>query len=266
MTAPPPTAPLQPGDPYERYMGRWSRPLALRLLAWLAQRHGQRWLDVGCGTGALCTAILDHAAPARVMGIDPSDEMLAAARASLGTRAELHRASAESIPLGDDAVDVTVSSLVLQALPDAPRALLEMTRVTRGGGIVAAAVWDYALRARFIRLFWDAAASADSRAAALDEAARHPLCQPEPLTALFAGAGLQGVRTGSIEIETRFANFDDCWQALLHGQGAAPDYMAGLDEPARQRLRKALRSRMPVGPGGATSLAARAWVVRGTVV
>ena len=265
MTAPPPPAPQQPGDPYERYMGRWSRPLALRFLAWLAQRHGQRWLDVGCGTGALSTAILDHAAPTLVVGVDRSGEMLEAAKASLGTHAVLHQASAEHLPLGDAAVDVTVSSLVLQALPDAPRALQEMVRVTRSGGIVAAAVWDYALRARFIRLFWDAATSADPRAAALDEAARHPLCQPEALTRLFEGAGLQGVRTGSIEIETRFATFDDCWQALLHGQGAAPDYMASLDEPARQRLRKALRSRMPVGPGGATSLAARAWVVRGTV-
>lgn len=265
MTAPPTSAPWQPGDPYERYMGRWSRPLALRFLAWLAQRHGQRWLDVGCGTGAMCTAIVDHAAPTLVIGIDPSDEMLAAASASLGTRATLHKAAAESIPLGDDAVDVTVSSLVLQILPDASRALQEMSRVTRSGGLVAAAVWDYALRARFIRLFWDAAAGVDPRAAKLDEAVRYPLCQPEALVTLFQGAGLQGVRTGAIEIETRFANFEDCWQALLHGQGAAPEYTAGLDEPTRQRLRKALRTRMPVGPGGATSLAARAWVVRGTV-
>lgn len=265
MTAPPPTAPLQPGDPYERYMGRWSRPLALRFLAWLAQRHGQRWLDVGCGTGALSAAIIDHAAPTLVIGVEPSTEMLAAATASLGARAALHQGSAGRLPLGDDTVDITVSSLVLQLLPDAPRALHEMSRVTRSGGIVAAAVWDYALRARFIRLFWDAAASADPRAAALDEAVQHPLCDTEKLAALFEGAGLQAVRTGAIEIETRFANFDDCWQALLHGEGAAPQYVAGLDEASRQRLRKALRSRMPVGPGGATSLAARAWVVRGTV-
>lgn len=265
MTVPPPPANPQPGDPYERYMGRWSRPLALRLLAWLAQRHGQRWLDVGCGTGAVCTAIIDHAAPTLVVGLDPSDEMLAAAAASLGPRAVLHRAAAEAMPLGDDAVDVAVSSLVLQALPDARQALNEMSRVTRSGGTVAAAVWDCALRARFIRLFWDAATSADPRAAAHDEALLHPLCQPEVLAALFEGAGLQGVRTGAIEIETRFANFDDCWQSLLQGQGAAPAYVAGLDETARQRLRKALRARMPVGPGGATTLAARAWVVRGTV-
>ena len=41
------------GDVYEPYVGRWSRLVALELLAWLAAPPGLDWLDVGCGTGAL---------------------------------------------------------------------------------------------------------------------------------------------------------------------------------------------------------------------
>jgi SAM-dependent methyltransferase len=253
------------GEPYERFMGRWSRQLAPRFIAWLAQRHGQRWLDVGCGTGAMCIAIADHAAPKHLIGVDPSEPLLACARETLAHRAELHVADAESLPLTDGTIDVTVSLLLLDALPHPMAAMREMQRVTRSGGMLAAAVWDYALRMRALRIFWDAAISIDPGAERFDEARRHPLCQSDALGALFERAGLQAVRTGSIEIETRFASFDDYWLPFVDGQGAAPTYVAGLSEPHRQRLRRALRSRVPIGPGGAISLAARAWVVRGMV-
>ncbi|MFO1219946.1 MAG: class I SAM-dependent methyltransferase [Burkholderiaceae bacterium] len=265
MTVQPVPDTWQLGEPYERFMGRWSRLLATRFLAWLAQRHGLRWLDVGCGTGALCMAIADRASPRQLFGVEPSAGFVEHAHAALGQRATLIRANAESLPLPDAAVDITVSSLVLNVLPDAPAALREMRRVTHSGGIVAAAVWDYALRMRALRLFWDAAISIDAAAERLDEGMRYPICQSEALAALFARAGLQQVRAGAVEIETRFSSFDDYWQPFLGGQGPAPSYVAGLDDARRQRLRRALRSRVPVGPGGAISLAARAWVVRGVV-
>ena len=61
------------GDRYEPYVGRWSRLVARDFLAWLDQKPGLDWLDVGCGTGALTTTILDRAAPASVLGVDPSE-------------------------------------------------------------------------------------------------------------------------------------------------------------------------------------------------
>jgi SAM-dependent methyltransferase len=213
----------------------------------------------------MCLAIADHAAPKHLVGVDPSEPLLACAREALAQRADLHIADAEALPLADGAVDVTVSLLVLDALPNPMAAMREMLRVTRSGGALGAAVWDYALRMRALRIFWDAAISIDPGAERFDEARRHPLCQSDALGALFERAGLQAVRTGSIEIETRFASFDDYWLPLLDGQGAAPTYVAGLNEAQRQRLRRALRSRVPIGPGGAISLAARAWVVRGLV-
>ena len=122
------------GDPYERYIGRWSRRLAPRFLSWLAVPEGRHWLDVGCGTGALCAAILEHCAPASVAGVEPSEGFLASARQNLAGRAALHKGVAASIPLADASVEVVVCGLVLNFVPDPRAALTEMRRVVAGGG------------------------------------------------------------------------------------------------------------------------------------
>ena len=49
------------GAGYEAYVGRWSRPVAARFVRWLAVPPGRRWLDVGCGTGALTETVLSAA-------------------------------------------------------------------------------------------------------------------------------------------------------------------------------------------------------------
>ncbi len=111
--------PERPGDtwesghPYERYVGRWSRRVAPRFLDWLQVPAGRRWLDVGCGTGALCSAILESASPASVVGVEPSEGFLETARAHLADRATLHQGDAMKLPLGEACVDVAVSGLVL---------------------------------------------------------------------------------------------------------------------------------------------------------
>src|SRR5262245_12937549 len=118
------------GNSYEQYIGRWSRRVAPRFLAWLKVPPGQGWLDVGCGTGALCETILDHCAPSSVVGLEPSQGFLAKAQEALAGRATLYRATATKMPLSDKGVDVTCSGLVLNFLPDPSAALAEMKRVT----------------------------------------------------------------------------------------------------------------------------------------
>lgn len=264
-----PSAPVgdrwESGSPYERYVGRWSRRVAPAFLSWLQVPGGRRWLDVGCGTGALCAAILDHCAPAIVYGVEPSQGFLDTARENLAGRAELHSGNAAAIPLADDAVDAVVSGLVLNFVPDAPAALQEMKRVTASGGTIAAYVWAYAEGMELMRSFWAAAASLDPAAASLDEGARFPLCRPDALRALFAGAGLQNVDVTPIDVPTPFASFDDYWQPFLGGQGPAPAYAMSLDEDARARLRESLRARIPAAADGSIAMTARACAVRGTV-
>jgi len=253
------------GDPYEQYIGRWSRRVAPLFLAWLGVPADRRWLDVGCGTGALSAAILDRCSPSSVTGVEPSEGFLATARERLAGRAVLSRGDAASIPLGDGSVDVVVSGLVVNFVPDPLAALGEMARVACDGGTIGAYLWDYAGKMELIRCFWDAAIELDPAAASLDEGARFPLCRPEALAELFAGAGLEDIETTAIEIPTLFSSFEDYWRPFLGGQGPAPAYAISLEVDARARLRDRLRQRMPVLADGSISLTARAWAARGMV-
>lgn len=253
------------GSPYEQYVGRWSRRVAPQFLSWLNIPAGRRWLDVGCGTGALCAAIADGCSPASVAGVEPSEGFLRTARTNLADRAALQQGSATAIPLGDASVDVVVSGLVLNFVPDQRAALAEMARVTCKGGTIAAYVWDYAGKMELMRYFWDAAIELDVNAAKLDEGPRFPLCRPEALDKLYADAGLKGVAVKPIDIPTPFASFDDYWQPFLGGQGPAPAYAMSLDETARAQLRDRLRERLPTAANGSISLIARAWAARAVV-
>jgi SAM-dependent methyltransferase len=253
------------GSPYEQYVGRWSRQVAPRFLLWLSIPAGRRWLDVGCGTGALCAAILDHCSPTSVAGVEPSEGFLKTATANLAGRAELRQGGATAIPFRDASFDVVVSGLVLNFVPDQRAALVEMARVTVRGGTIAAYVWDYAGKMEFMRYFWDAAVELDPGAASLDEGIRFPLCRPEAMETLFAGAGLQGVEVAPIDIPTPFVDFNDFWQPFLGGQGPAPAYTMSLDESARARLRDRIRERIPIMANGSIALTARAWAIRAAV-
>lgn len=253
------------GSPYEQYVGRWSRQVAPKFLSWLNIPAGRRWLDVGCGTGALCAAVLDCCSPSSVAGVEPSEGFLKTAKENLAGRAALHQGSANAIPLDDASVDVVVSGLVLNFVPDQRAALFEMARVTGKGGTIAAYVWDYAGKMELMRLFWDAAVELDPDAAKLDEGVRFPVCRPEALEELFASTGLEAVETKPVDIPTPFADFDDYWQPFLGGQGPAPAYAMSLDETARTRLRDRIRERVPIAGNGSIFLTARAWAARASV-
>jgi SAM-dependent methyltransferase len=251
------------GNAYEPYVGRWSRVVAGEFVPWLRVAAGAAWLDVGCGTGALSHTVVQAADPAVVVGIDPSVGFLAHARAKLAGGARFAAADARRLPAGDARFDAVVSGLVLNFVPDPGQAVREMARVARPGGRVAAYVWDYAGRMELIRHFWDAAAAIDPAAVELDEGRRFGLCQPEPLARLFQEAGLDEVEVRSIEVPTRFRDFDDYWSPFLGGQGPAPGYAMSLDEPRRVALREELRRRLPVTGDGSIPLVARSWAVGG---
>jgi SAM-dependent methyltransferase len=252
------------GDAYEPYVGRWSRLVARKFLSWLAISPAQRWLDVGCGTGALTETIIEANAPARIDAIDPSSEYLAFARSRIPDgRARFIVADAESLPQPDQSTDVIVSGLALNFVPHPDAALAEMKRVARTGGTVAVYVWDYAGKMQLMRYFWDAAVELDQHASQLDEGRRFPMCDPVVLETLFRDAGLRSVESIAIDVPTRFKDFDDYWNPFLGGQGPAPGYAMSLDENGRTALRENIRAALPVAANGSIDLIARAWAVRG---
>ena len=254
------------GHSYESYVGRWSRPVAREFLAWLGAPAGLDWLDVGCGTGALSATILAMADPARVIGVDPSSAYIQHARAHVDDdRAKFAVGDAVAVGREDGEFDAVVSGLALNFFPDQPGAVAEMRRVTRRGGTVSAYVWDYAEGIQLMRTFWDAALSLDPANAALDEAARFPICQPDALSSLLKAGGLVDIANRDITVPTVFRDFDDFWTPFLSGQGPAPAYAATLSEEARAELREQLRARVPYDEAGRIPMTARAWAVKGLV-
>jgi SAM-dependent methyltransferase len=252
------------GAAYEPYVGRWSRLVAREFLSWLAVPPGKRWLDVGCGTGALTGMIVAMASPAHVDAVDRSEGYVAYAREQVtDPRVRFHVADAQALPSDDAAYDAVVSGLVLNFVPDPARAAAEMARVARPGATVAVYVWDYAEKMELMRYFWDAAVALDPGARELDEGRRFPLCRPEPLGALFRQAGLADVEVRAIDVPTVFRDFDDYWTPFLGGQAPAPSYAMSRDEAGRAALRERIRAALPVEADGSIRLVARAWAVRG---
>jgi SAM-dependent methyltransferase len=253
------------GAQYESFVGRWSRHVAEQFVEWLNPADGSAWLDIGCGTGALTATILARTAPASVVASDLSADFVAHASAGLADRRVVFLvADAGALPLPAARADVVVSGLLLNFLPDPAAAVGELRRVARPGATVAAYVWDYADGMQPIRAFWDAAIELAPGARELDEAVRFPLCAPDPLERLFRDAGLQDVSLQTIDAEAAFRDFDDYWTPFLSGVGPAPGYCAGLPEDQREALRALLRARLSPG-GGALTMNARAFAVRGTV-
>jgi len=265
-TRTPQNAMFSAGDAYERFMGRWSGTLAPRLVQFAGVRDGDVILDVGSGTGAL-TAAAVHAAPSSpIIGIDPAEQYVAFAQARhLGSRVGFEVGDAQQLRFADRRFDRTLSLLVLNFIPDRAKALTEMIRVTRPGGTVAAAVWDYGGGMDMLRVFWDEAVALRPDMETRDE--RHmPLCRRGDLAALWRGRGLQNVTEGALTIETRFTSFDDYWSPFLAKQGPAGAYVAELRASEREQLRLRVHRRLlGDGPDRPIVLSARAWAVKGTV-
>jgi SAM-dependent methyltransferase len=253
------------GDPYERYVGRWSRLVAREFVPWLEVPPRASWLDIGCGTGALTQAVLELADPERIVGVDQADGYVEHARRRItDARAEFRVGDARALPVPDSEADAAVSGLVLNFVPEPELVLAELRRPVRVGGTIGVYVWDYAEGMELIRRFWDAAVEQDPRAGELDEGPRFPLCRPDELRRLFEESGLSSVETRAIDVPTVFRDFDDYWSPFLGTQGPAPAYVASLDEPARDRLAARLRQQLPAAVDGAIRLVARAWAVRAT--
>ena len=217
-------------------------------------------------TGALSQAILQYADPAAVQGIDRAAEYVAAARQLVqDQRAMFDTGDALALPVETAVCDAVVSGLALNFVPEPERAVRDMARAARSGGIVAAYVWDYAGKMQMLRHFWNAAVALDPNAASLDEGRRFPVCRPEPLADLFRKAGLADVKTRSIDVPTIFKDFDDYWTPFLGGQAPAPGYCMSLSEDRRIALRDHIRADLSIKSDGTIHLIARAWAVRGVV-
>lgn len=250
---------------YERFMGRWSRQLAPQLVEWAGASTAETVLDVGAGTGALASTVARVAPSARVIGVDRSPAYVRQARsAQAPLTIGFLVGSAERLPFRTASFDRALSLFALNFVPNYGAAVREMARVTRSGGVVAAAIWDYGHGMEMLRAFWDEAVALQPDAAARDE--RHmPLSKEGELGDLWRESGLQSVAERPLEIDQAFATFEDYWAPFLGGQGPAGGYVRALTDAGRARLEERLRTRLMPENDGPFTLRARAWAARGVV-
>jgi len=254
-------------EAYERFMGRWSRSIAARLKDCINLPDEGQLLDIGSGTGSLAFVLAHRTAKTRVVGIDPSQEYVAYASSVnlFPDRIHFEIGDAQHLRFADATFASSLSLLVFNFIPDPLTALQEARRVTKPGGLIAAAVWDYGGEMRMLRTFWDAAASIDDRARKLDEC-HMPLCRAGELTHLWKKVGLTNIYERPLDIEMQFDSFEDYWRPFLLGQGPAGAYAASLDTDTLRRLRNELKRRLsPSAEEVPFLLPARAWGVCGTV-
>jgi SAM-dependent methyltransferase len=243
-------------DAYDRFMGRYSVPLAPQLADLAGVTAGQRVIDVGCGPGALTGELVRRVGPEAVAAVDPSESFVAAAR-SRHPEVRVERAAAEQLPFADDEFDAALAQLVVHFMADPVAGLREMARVTRPGGVVAACVWDHAGGGGPLSTFWQAAHELDMDV--IDES-RLAGAREGHLAELFAGAGLVDIEERTISVSLEHATFEEWWEPFTLGVGPAGAFVAGLDGDGRERLHEECRRLQPEPPFEVT---ASAWAVRG---
>lgn len=252
-----------PADAYDRHIGRYGRELARALIEAAELAPGDRALDVGCGPGALTGELVAMLGAERVAAVDPSLPFVEACR-QRHPGVDVRHGTGEALPFEDAAFDHALAQLVINFMTDPHAGVRELRRVTRHGGTVAAAVWDYAGEMTLLRRFWDAATALDPSARALDEGHSMPFCTAAELHDLWAGAGLPEARVTEVVVSAGYEDFDDLWQPLELGVAPSGAYAASLSPNRRKALKAELRSLLGVGDQP-FRLTARAWIAVGHV-
>jgi ubiquinone/menaquinone biosynthesis C-methylase UbiE len=251
------------GAAYECFMGRWSRAVGATFLRWVAPPRGAYWLDVGCGTGVFTELVLDTCAPASIVAVDPAAAQIDHARKqAVARRADFRIADAQTLPFPDGAFDVVASALVINFIPDRPRALAEMRRVARPGGTVAGYVWDFAAGRGTA---WPLVRGMREIGVEVPRVPGTEDSSIEALQSLFERAGCQDVAVRSIEVAQTFSSFDDLWTSQVPPYTPNGKAIASLSEAERARLAEAVRAVLPIRPDGSIIYAAVANAVKARV-
>jgi ubiquinone/menaquinone biosynthesis C-methylase UbiE len=239
-------------DAYDRFMGRYSRQLAVPFADFAGVTSGMRVLDVGAGTGALTDELVARGAAVTV--VEPSPDYAAGLRERID---DVHVAPAEEIPLPDGTFDAVLAQLVVVFLNDAPRATHEMARVARPDGVVATCMWEFEgvemmnalneIRRRLLPGGWSP--STEYR----DEAS---------LRRLFEEAGLRDVDTTRIEVSVEYETIDELWEPAIHVGGPGGPVVNSIS-PEQLAAGRAIFEEALGNPTGSYELKGRAVVVRG---
>ena len=253
-------------DVYEHFMGRWSTRLAEPFLEFAEVKPGSRVLDVGCGTGTTSLALAMRGA--KTVGVDASESYLDGAR-RLRSHPDViyEHGDACHLPYSSASFDACVSTLAIDVIPEVDLVAAEMRRVTRPGGVVACATFD----------FWGGMSALDlvlATGAVLDEGIRtleaqikaRPIVWANGQANLWHQVGLVEVVEVPIVLSFDYTGFEDYWSSFSTGPSRIAQYLAALPSDLRGEIEQHVRAGYLAGlPDGPRSFAAVVRAVRGTV-
>jgi SAM-dependent methyltransferase len=239
------------GAAYERMMGAWSQLVGPVFLDWLSPATGQRWIDVGCGSGAFTEQLIQRCAPVEAQGIDPSG----------AAGAVFLQGDAMVLPFEADRFDAAVMALVIHFVPDPAKGVGEMTRVVRPCGLVAAYVWDALGGGDPMEPI-----RTEMRALGLTPAAPPSVhaSRMEALHGLWTDAGLEGIETRAITVRRSFDSFDNFWKMSTATAGVRPT-LELMEADAIAELKERVRGRLPADGQGRITFGACANAIKGHV-
>ena len=246
------------GAAYDRFMGRYSIPLAGSLTDWLDVRAGERALDVGCGPGAWTGHLVERLGADRVCAIDPSLPFVETCRQRF-PGVDVQQATAEALPYDDNMFDVVGACLVVHFMSDPAAGLAEMARVARPGCWVGATVWDLAGDRAPMAPVWSAMALVDPDHP--DESDMQG-GSPGELEDLMLRAGLGEVQSTELAVTVTHPSFEEWWEPFLRGVGPVGEAIASLDPVRAEQLRATAREQLGDGPFDITAVA---YAARGRV-
>ena len=243
-------------------MAQWSRAAGEVFFDWLAPAKGLRWIDVGCGNGAVTQLLVDRCAPAEVQGIDPSQAQIAYAGSRPGMRiAAFRQGDAMALPFPDKTFDAAIMALVIFFVPVPAKGVAEMVRVTRPGGLVATYAWDL-LNDGFpydpilgeMRAMGFTPAMPPSSEASRMEALRD----------LWNGARLNDVEQREITVQQTFADFEEFWAIGLTA-ATVRLVIGSMNAREVETLKGRVRMRLGADSAGRVTVSARANAIKGRV-
>jgi SAM-dependent methyltransferase len=243
-------------DAYDRFMGRYSQPLAPVFADFAGVAAGQSALDVGCGPGALTAELVGRLGAESVSAVDPSESFVAAVRARQ-PGVSVQRAAAEELPFEEQLFDTALAQLVVHFMADPVAGLREMARVTRKGGVVAACVWDHGGGQGPLSVFWTAARELDPT---VPDESQLAGAREGHLAELFAAAGVHDLEESLLSVDVEHPSFEEWWEPFTLGVGPAGGHATSLDAAGQAELRELCREKLPPAP---FVVSARAWAARG---